>query len=63
MCGYKRLDITAAHASAVDDLPVFANHKDPFDRMLVAQALQETMVLLTDDARLPQYHPILIVAA
>lgn len=63
LCGYKLLDITAAHAGAVDNLPAFANHKDPFDRMLVAQALQEAMVLLTDNARLPQYHPILIVAA
>lgn len=63
LCGYKLLDVTAAHAGAVDNLPAFANHKDPFDRMLVAQALQEAMVLLTDDARLPQYHPILIVAA
>lgn len=44
------LPVTARHAAAVDDLPLL--HGDPFDRMLVAQALCEPMRLLTRDARL-----------
>ncbi len=47
------LSITAEHAGAVEDLPPV--HRDPFDRLLVAQALQEGAVLLTADRRLLQY--------
>lgn len=51
--GYEELAITSAHAVALDGLPTI--HKDPFDRMLVAQCLAEDMVLLTADAVLAQY--------
>lgn len=51
--GYSILPITAAHAAAVDDLP--PHHSDPFDRMLVAQAITEPLRLLTSDRRLPDY--------
>jgi PIN domain nuclease of toxin-antitoxin system len=46
--GYRWLDIRAEHAAAVEDLPPI--HGDPFDRMLVAQALTEPMKLLTHNA-------------
>jgi PIN domain nuclease of toxin-antitoxin system len=39
--------ITAAHAFAVKSLP--SHHKDPFDRMLIAQAIAENAILLTSD--------------
>ena len=43
------LEISAAHALRVGDLP--AHHRDPFDRMIIAQALVEnTSLLTTDDA-------------
>jgi PIN domain nuclease of toxin-antitoxin system len=45
---YTELPITSAHAAAVAALPGI--HKDPFDRMLVAQALCEGILLLTADA-------------
>jgi PIN domain nuclease of toxin-antitoxin system len=45
--GYTELPITSQHAAAVDQLP--AIHKDPFDRILVAQALTEGITLLTGD--------------
>lgn len=51
--GYAELPITSAHALAIDTLP--ALHKDPFDRILLAQAMVEGMTLLTADALLAQY--------
>lgn len=50
--GYNELSITSEHAVNVDRLPVV--HKDPFDRMLVAQAMVEGITLLTSDERLAQ---------
>ena len=51
--GYSELPVTSAHAAAVHHLPEL--HKDPFDRILVAQAEYEGMLLLTADARVSQY--------
>lgn len=51
--GYRELAITAQHAAAVANLP--ALHKDPFDRILLAQAEIEGCLLLTVDDMLHQY--------
>jgi len=51
--GYVELPVTSAHAVALDLLPPL--HKDPFDRMLIAQALVEGIMLLTADANLARY--------
>jgi len=51
--GYNELPITAAHAAATEKLP--GHHADPFDRMLVAQALYEPLRLLTHDRQLLAY--------
>lgn len=51
--GFTELAVSASHAAAVAALPV--HHKDPFDRMLVAQASEEALVLLTNDAQLERY--------
>lgn len=51
--GFVELPVTAAHAVAVTQLPPL--HKDPFDRMLVAQSKTEPMTLLTKDAALVEY--------
>jgi PIN domain nuclease of toxin-antitoxin system len=51
--GYQELPITSAHAVAVDGLP--AIHKDPFDRILVAQAIVEGITLLTTDGVVARY--------
>ena len=45
--GVRALDISHLHALAVGDLPL--HHQDPFDRILIAQARMEEMVLLTAD--------------
>lgn len=47
--GYAELAVSGQHALAVDALPPL--HRDPFDRMLVAQATVEGIILLTADAR------------
>ena len=51
--GYQELPITSEHTVSIDSLPPL--HKDPFDRILVAQATVEGIVLLTSDALVAQY--------
>ena len=51
--GYVELPVTGAHAVAVDLLPPI--HKDPFDRILVAQAQIEGLTLLTADEVVTRY--------
>ena len=57
--GFAPLPITWAHTRAVRRLPLL--HTDPFDRMLVAQALTEPLHLLTHDAALKPYSDLVIV--
>lgn len=57
--GFLSLQVTGEHAARVAGLPPV--HRDPFDRMLVAQALVEPMRLLTDDAILGGYGDIVTV--
>ncbi len=52
------LDVTAVHAAAVETLPLI--HGDPFDRLLVAQALTEPLRLLTHDKALARYSDTVI---
>ncbi len=51
--GLEILPILPAHAMRVADLP--RHHADPFDRMLIAQALIEGLTLVTDDEIIPRY--------
>jgi PIN domain nuclease of toxin-antitoxin system len=51
--GFVPLPITMAHGIAAAELPL--HHRDPFDRMLVAQASLESLTLLTADPRLKLY--------
>jgi PIN domain nuclease of toxin-antitoxin system len=51
--GYAELPISARHAAATEMLPM--HHADPFDRILVGQAISEPLHLLTHDGILPQY--------
>ena len=56
--GYRFLAIEAEHAVAVEDLT--AHHHDPFDRILVAQALVEPMRLMTHDPLVALYSDTII---
>lgn len=49
----KPLDILFEHGKAAAQLPLI--HKDPFDRMLIAQATTENMTIVTSDHYIPQY--------
>jgi len=51
--GYAELAITSEHAVAIEALPPL--HKDPFDRILVAQSMVEGITLLTADPRVAKY--------
>lgn len=51
--GYSELPIASEHAVAIDSLPPL--HRDPFDRLLVAQATVEGITLLTSDSLVAQY--------
>ena len=57
---FEFLDITSEHSFAVGDLP--DHHRDPFDRMLIAQARIEGLTMVTHDTRLHDYNvPIIMV--
>lgn len=51
--GYRELPVTSEHTVAVNELPSL--HKDPFDRILIAQARVESLTLLTVDKAVAKY--------
>jgi PIN domain nuclease of toxin-antitoxin system len=51
--GCEILEVKAEHAWTVRSLPLI--HRDPFDRLLVAQAICEKVVMVTSDRTLPRY--------
>lgn len=57
--GIEVIPITPRHAAALDDLDL--HHRDPFDRLLVATAQCEGLVLLTHDAKLQAYGKSVVV--
>ena len=56
--GIRTLSVTPTHALAVYDLP--SHHTDSFDRLLIAQALIEGLVILTADRAFEKYEPQLV---
>jgi PIN domain nuclease of toxin-antitoxin system len=59
--GFEPLAVSWGHAARVAELPM--HHRDPFDRLLVAQSLSESMPLLTSDRALAAYGPMIMVTA
>ena len=57
--GFAELPVSGTHAERLASLPPI--HKDPFDRMLVAQSLAEPLVLLTNDGVLADYGDVVKV--
>ena len=51
--GFDLFPITVAHATGVEGLPL--HHRDPFDRLLLAQAKSEGMTLVSNDPNFPAY--------
>ena len=59
-CGYHEIAITGHHTTAVSDLPML--HKDLFDRLLLAQAKEENISLVTSDEKLSDYPaPVILI--
>jgi PIN domain nuclease of toxin-antitoxin system len=59
-CGYEELIINGLHTVATGDLPGL--HRDPFDRLLLAQSQVDCITLLTCDARIAEYPaPVLFI--
>ena len=58
--GFLALPVSAAHAAGVAQLAL--HHNDPFDRLLIAQALAEPLKLLTANAVLAQYSDVVVLA-
>lgn len=56
--GFEELPVWSRHALLVRNLPL--HHTDPFDRLLVAQAMSEPLHLLTTDAKLKAYSELVI---
>ncbi|MBK7461399.1 MAG: type II toxin-antitoxin system VapC family toxin [Betaproteobacteria bacterium] len=55
LSGFIELPVAASHAMKVATLPFLNDHKDPFDRLLVAQSMVEPLVLLTADPKVVAY--------
>lgn len=60
--GFLWLPIENAHILTLANMPLFGDHKDPFDRLLVAQSLSEPLILLTTDSKLSRYGETVKVA-
>lgn len=58
--GFKSLAVAMAHAYAVESLPHY--HRDPFDRMIIAQAHLEGMTIVTSDRDIKHY-PVAVLEA
>jgi PIN domain nuclease of toxin-antitoxin system len=56
--GFQELPVWSRHALLVATLPL--HHTDPFDRLLIAQAISEPLNLLTSDEQLKQYSELVI---
>ena len=51
--GFERLSITPTHLDCIKSLPLL--HRDPFDRLLISQALTENLIFITSDTTIPKY--------
>jgi len=56
--GFHELVVSAKHAAMVHELPL--HHRDPFDRLLIAQSLCEPLRLFTADKNLSQYSELVM---
>ena len=52
--GFALLDFSAEAALWLKDMPF--HHKDPFDRMLIAQSITDSFPIMTDDSKIALYH-------
>jgi PIN domain nuclease of toxin-antitoxin system len=53
--GFQRIPLKDEHLAVLESLPTFPDHKDPVDRLLVAQAIVEELPVLSVDAKIRRY--------
>ncbi len=53
--GLVKVSVNFSDVHVVSELPVFEDHKDPFDRLLIAQAMNRGLSLMTSDKKFKQY--------
>jgi PIN domain nuclease of toxin-antitoxin system len=58
--GFDLLGIRPDHLLAIRRLPVFDDHRDPFDHLLIAQAIVENLVFMSEDRNAPRY-PVSVI--
>jgi len=61
--GFNLLPLHVQHIAAYDAIPLFAHHRDPFDRILLATALSENIPILSADANFGLYSPQIRIIA
>jgi len=59
--GFETMPVKILHISYYNSIPLFADHKDPFDRLLVATAISENMHFISSDPKFKQYQPLLLL--
>lgn len=59
--GFEFLPLTNQHIYAYNEIPLMDNHRDPFDRLLLATALHEKATILSGDEKLKQYNGVVNV--
>lgn len=60
--GFKILDVNLSHILEFDKLPLYKDHRDPFDRILISQARVESLTLVTTDKKIWKYNIPLLKA-
>ena len=61
-CGFEWLQIKDKHLFATLEIPLLPNHRDPFDRLLIAQAKTENLTIITDDPKFNLYENIEVLS-
>lgn len=61
--GFTLLDLKTEHISAYADIPLLAEHRDPFDRLLLATALCNDIPIISADQNFARYQPLIQLGA
>lgn len=59
--GFQWLSLDRSHLTAYDHIPLYEDHRDPFDRMILAIALAENLTLVSSDTNFPRYSDLVNV--
>ncbi|MEA5258782.1 type II toxin-antitoxin system VapC family toxin [Arcicella aquatica] len=59
MDGFQILNLKNTHITSYKDIPLLANHKDPFDRLLLATSLSEKITIISADEKFKNYTSII----